>query len=57
MHRRISRYCVSALRDDRGGELLEWVLIGGMIVVVCIALVAGFGTKVLGRWSSVNTSM
>ena len=43
--------------DESGGEVLEYVLIAGMIVVICIVIIAAVGTKVVGRWTSVNSSM
>jgi Flp pilus assembly pilin Flp len=46
-----------AMFDDQGGELIEWVLIAGLIIVATITTVAAFGTKVLARWTSVNASM
>ena len=35
--------------DERGGEVLEYVLIAGLIVVTAIAAVRGVGTKVGAR--------
>lgn len=43
------------LRDQAGGEVMEYVLIAGLIIVACIAAVAAFGGKVLARWNSVNS--
>ena len=45
------------LRDERGGEVLEYALIAGLIVVTAIAVIGTVGTKVLGRWNSINSSM
>jgi Flp pilus assembly pilin Flp len=45
------------LRDERGGEVLEYALIAGLIVVAAIAVIGSVGTKVLARWQSVNASM
>jgi Flp pilus assembly pilin Flp len=42
------------LQDENGGEILEYVLIAGLIIVGCIAVVGAFGGKVLARWNSVN---
>jgi Flp pilus assembly pilin Flp len=44
-------------RDERGGEVLEYALIAGLIVVAAIAIIASVGDKVLGRWTSLNNSM
>ncbi len=43
--------------DERGGEILEYALIAGLIVVAAIAVITAVGTKVLARWSSLNSSM
>lgn len=45
------------LADEQGGEVIEYVLIAGLIIVATIAAIAGFGGKVLARWTSVNQSM
>jgi Flp pilus assembly pilin Flp len=44
-------------RDERGGEVIEYALILGLIVVTAIVVIGTVGTKVLARWTSVNTSM
>jgi len=43
--------------DDRGGEVLEYALIAGLIVVAAIAIIAAVGTKVSAYWTSLNSSM
>jgi Flp pilus assembly pilin Flp len=45
------------IRDETGGEVLEYALIAGLIVVAAIAVIGKVGTKVLARWSSLNSSM
>ncbi len=45
------------MSDETGGEVLEYALIAGLIVVATIAVIAKIGTKVLGRWGSLNSSM
>ncbi|MDP9174457.1 MAG: Flp family type IVb pilin [Planctomycetota bacterium] len=45
------------LADERGGEVLEYALIAGLISVAAIAVIGAFGTKVLAKWTSVNASM
>ena len=44
-------------RDEQGGEVLEYALIAGLIVVAAIAAITVVGTKVLGDWTSVGNSM
>ncbi|WP_206293650.1 Flp family type IVb pilin [Humisphaera borealis] len=43
--------------DEKGGEVLEYALIAGLIVVAAIAAIKGVGSKVLARWTSLNSSM
>jgi pilus assembly protein Flp/PilA len=45
------------LADEAGGEVLEYALIAGLIVVAAIAVIGSVGTKVLARWNSLNASM
>ena len=45
------------VRDERGGEVLEYALVAGLIVVAAIAVIGSVGTKVLARWNSLNSSM
>ena len=41
--------------DESGGETIEYALIMGLIVVTAIAVIGTVGTKVLARWTSVNS--
>jgi len=43
--------------DEQGGEVLEYALIVGLIIVAAIAAISSVGTKVLARWTSLNSSM
>jgi pilus assembly protein Flp/PilA len=45
------------IRDDRGGEVIEYALIAGLIIVAAIAVIGTVGTKVLARWTSVDSSL
>ena len=45
------------VKDEQGGEVLEYALIAGLIVVAAIAVITSVGTKVLGRWTSLNSSL
>lgn len=53
----IKNLLVRVARDERGGEVLEYALIAGLIVVAAIAVITTVGTKVLARWNSLNDSM
>jgi Flp pilus assembly pilin Flp len=45
------------VRDEAGGEVLEYVLIAGLIIVAAIAVIGTVGAKVFARWDSVNSSV
>jgi Flp pilus assembly pilin Flp len=45
------------LRDERGGEVIEYALVLGLIVIVAIVVIGTVGTKVLARWTSVDSSL
>ena len=57
MRKRFISTLVRLFRDERGGEVIEYALILGLIIVACIALITAVGAKVLARWQSVNSSM
>ena len=45
------------VREEQGGEVLEYALVAGLIVVAAIAVIGAVGTKVLARWNSLNDGM
>ena len=45
------------IRDESGGEVMEYALIAGLVIVGAIAVISTVGQKVLARWTSVNSSM
>jgi Flp pilus assembly pilin Flp len=45
------------IKDEQGGEVLEYALVGGLIVIAAIAVIGAVGTKVLARWQSINSSL
>jgi Flp pilus assembly pilin Flp len=51
------RLMAKLARDDRGGEVLEYALIAGLIVVAAIAAITTVGSKVLARWTSLSNSV
>ena len=40
--------------DERGGEVIEYALVAGMIVIAAVVLIASVGTKVVARWNVVD---
>jgi Flp pilus assembly pilin Flp len=45
------------ISDDQGGEVLEYALIAGLIVVAAIAVITSVGTKVVAKWQSVDNGL
>jgi Flp pilus assembly pilin Flp len=45
------------LRDEQGGEVLEYSLVAGLIVIGALGFIKSVGTKVLARWQSLNSSL
>ena len=52
----MSNWIAKLIRDEQGGEVLEYALIVGLIIVG-VAAVGTVGTKILARWTSLNNSM
>ena len=48
---------VKLVKDESGGEVLEYALILGLIVVATVTVITTVGTKVLAKWNSVNSSL
>ena len=44
-------------RDQSGSEVTEYALIAGLIIVAAISVIAGAGTKAVGRWTSIDQSI
>ena len=55
--RRLRQLAIRLGNDDRGAEVLEYVLIAGLIVAATVAVVATIGSKVLARWTTVSDSL
>ena len=43
--------------DETGGEVLEYALIAGLIVVAAIAVIGTVGSKVVAKWTSVGDGL
>ena len=55
--KRIIQLLQTTLVDDSGGEVLEYAIVSGLIVMAAISLIRTIGTKVLTKWTSLNSSM
>ncbi len=43
--------------DEEGGEVLEYALIAGLIIVAALAMIGAVGNKVVAKWTSLNSRM
>jgi Flp pilus assembly pilin Flp len=44
------------LRDENGGEVLEYALVLGLIVIGSLGLMSALGIKVMAKWQSLQDS-
>jgi len=44
------------IHDEEGGEVIEYALILGLIIVATIAAIGAVGTRVLARWTTITNS-
>ena len=44
-------------KDEQGGEVLEYALIAGLIVVAAVAVITSVGGKVFAKWTSLNSGL
>ena len=49
-------FLTKLVRDEQGGEILEYALIAGLIIVAAIAVISSVGGKVLARWKGLDAS-
>ena len=54
--RAIVKLLAKAIRDERGGEVLEYALVAGLIVTGAVGAIQCVGTKILARWNSLASS-
>ena len=43
--------------DEQGGEVLEYALIAGLIVVAALSVIMTVGTKVTAKWTSLDSGL
>jgi Flp pilus assembly pilin Flp len=53
----LSKIAQALIRDESGGEVLEYAIVMGLVVVVAVSVISAVGTKVLARWTSINSTM
>jgi Flp pilus assembly pilin Flp len=42
--------------DEQGGEVLEYAIIIGLIAIAALTMVTAYGSKVMARWQTINSS-
>ena len=42
------------LRDESGGELLEYSIVAGMISIIAITIIARIGGRIAAEWAPLN---
>jgi pilus assembly protein Flp/PilA len=53
----LTKALVRLMRDEAGGEVIEYALVAGLISVCAIAVMSSIGTKVAAKWTSINSSL
>lgn len=43
--------------EDQGGEVLEYAVVAGLIVVAAIGIISCVGTKIVGKWQNLNAKI
>lgn len=43
--------------EDNGGEILEYAIIIGLIILAAIVAITAVGNSVMARWTSLSNSM
>ena len=45
------------ISEEQGGEVLEYALIAGLIVIASVAAITTVGNHVYARWTSIQASV
>lgn len=51
---RIGKQLVALISDERGGEVVEYAVVGGLMVIAAIGVIGKLGTKILSNWKSLK---
>jgi Flp pilus assembly pilin Flp len=54
---RTTQFLLKLIREEAGGEVIEYAIVAGLISIAAITVIGSFGVKVLARWNSVNSSL
>jgi Flp pilus assembly pilin Flp len=50
-------FIARCLRDESGGECLEYAILVGLIVLGCIGFMGALGIRVADRWNQISAAM
>jgi Flp pilus assembly pilin Flp len=50
----IGRRLAQLLRDEHGGELLEYSIVAGMISIIAITIIARIGGRIAAEWAPLD---
>ena len=53
----LSKIIGGLLGDERGGEVIEYALIMGLLLLACLGVIGLLGGKVFARWSSTDAAL
>jgi len=53
----IYQTCKQLMKDEGGGEVLEYAIVTGLIVIAAISLIGQVGVKVMAKWTSINSKL
>jgi len=47
---------MTLFKDEEGTSMVEWALLGSLIVIVCVVAMSSIGTKLQGSYKTVAES-
>jgi len=50
----VARRLRRLLRDEAGGELLEYSIIAGVISLIAITIISGIGARIVQEWAPLD---
>jgi Flp pilus assembly pilin Flp len=53
----IISYCKRLIKDESGGEVLEYALVAGLVIIAALSVIGQVGSKVLAKWTSLNSKI
>ena len=50
-------FCSTLARDETGGEVLEYVLVAGAVILAALAVIIAIGGKTVVRWTVIKCNL